>query len=85
MTPSWRSHTKLQQHDSASHGTRSHVLAMNDPFTNNKTCDVGRDDIWGTGRPRDVRLQLYISLTLGVLAFLTFCASLGAEDTTRHR
>ncbi|KAL6706884.1 hypothetical protein ACN47E_005027 [Coniothyrium glycines] len=39
----------------------------------NDTCDVGRDDIWGTSRPRDVRLQIYMSLTLGLGAFLTFC------------
>ncbi|KAF2831957.1 DUF221-domain-containing protein [Ophiobolus disseminans] len=39
----------------------------------NKTCNLGRDDIYGTSRPRDVRLQIYVSLTLGVGAFLTFC------------
>ncbi|KAH7391967.1 hypothetical protein BKA66DRAFT_458879 [Pyrenochaeta sp. MPI-SDFR-AT-0127] len=39
---------------------------------NNKTCG-GQDDIWGKSRPRDVRLQIYISLTLGLGAFLTFC------------
>ena len=39
----------------------------------NDTCKAGRDDIFGTGRPRDVRLQIYISLTLGVGAFLVFC------------
>ncbi|KAF1942686.1 DUF221-domain-containing protein [Clathrospora elynae] len=40
---------------------------------NNKSCNVGRDDIYGISRPRDVRLQIYISLTLGLGAFLTFC------------
>jgi hypothetical protein len=41
----------------------------------NETCNIGRDDIYGTSRPRDVRLQIYLSLTLGLGAFLTFCAS----------
>jgi hypothetical protein len=48
-----------------------------------ETCYLGREDIWGKLRPRDVRLQLYISLTLGVGAFLTFCASLHAPR--RHQ
>lgn len=39
----------------------------------NDSCTADRDDILGTTRPRDVRLQLYISLTLGVGAFLGFC------------
>ncbi|KAF1832908.1 DUF221-domain-containing protein [Decorospora gaudefroyi] len=39
----------------------------------NNTCGSGSDDIWGTSRPRDVRLQVYMSLTLGLGAFLTFC------------
>ncbi|KAF1845818.1 DUF221-domain-containing protein [Cucurbitaria berberidis CBS 394.84] len=40
---------------------------------NNNTCRAGRDDIWGKSHPRDLRLQIYISLTLGLGAFLTFC------------
>jgi len=39
----------------------------------NRTCGSGRDDIWGTARPRDIRLQIYISLALGSAAFLAFC------------
>ncbi|KAH9860654.1 hypothetical protein J1614_011985 [Plenodomus biglobosus] len=39
----------------------------------NNTCGTGSDDILGTARPRDVRLQIYISLALGVGAFLMFC------------
>ncbi|KAH8726314.1 hypothetical protein GQ44DRAFT_706105 [Phaeosphaeriaceae sp. PMI808] len=39
----------------------------------NSTCGLGRDDILGISRPRDVRLQIYISFTLGIGAFLTFC------------
>jgi hypothetical protein len=39
----------------------------------NKTCPaVSRDDVIGL-RPREVRLQIYISMTLGVGAFLLFC------------
>jgi hypothetical protein len=38
-------------------------------------CTVGRDDPFGQSRPRDIRLQVYISLTLGLGAFLAFCAS----------
>jgi len=66
--------TRLQQHHSALHGARTHLSVMIEG--NNKNCTAGKDDIWGTSRPRDVRLQIYISLTLGILAFLTFCASL---------
>ncbi|KAI8935798.1 hypothetical protein NX059_007316 [Plenodomus lindquistii] len=40
---------------------------------NKTTCGGTPDDIYGTARPRDVRLQLYISLGLGLGAFLTFC------------
>jgi hypothetical protein len=43
---------------------------------NKNSCKEGSDDIWGTSRPRDVRLQLYISVTLGLGAFLTFCVCL---------
>ena len=39
----------------------------------NSTCKDGSDDIWGTSRPRDVRLQIYLSFSLGLFAFLTFC------------
>lgn len=44
-------------------------------MTKNNTCRV-HSDVWGVNNPRDIRLQIYISLTLGVGAFLTFCASL---------
>ncbi|KAF2134228.1 DUF221-domain-containing protein [Dothidotthia symphoricarpi CBS 119687] len=40
---------------------------------NNKTCTAGSEDIWGKSRPRDVRIQIYFSLTLGLAAFLAFC------------
>ncbi|KAH7402050.1 hypothetical protein DE146DRAFT_677081 [Phaeosphaeria sp. MPI-PUGE-AT-0046c] len=43
------------------------------PPKGNNTCNSGRDDIHGKDHPRDIRLQIYISLTLGVGAFLTFC------------
>jgi hypothetical protein len=49
----------------------------------NDTCKAGRDDIFGTGRPRDVRLQIYISLTLGVGAFLVFCVRFLRATTQR--
>ncbi|EUC40893.1 hypothetical protein COCMIDRAFT_107574 [Bipolaris oryzae ATCC 44560] len=39
----------------------------------NKTCPDETGDPWGTLRPRDVRLQLYLSLGLGIGAFLIFC------------
>ncbi|CAO2649135.1 Nn.00g100840.m01.CDS01 [Neocucurbitaria sp. VM-36] len=39
----------------------------------NRTCNAGRDDIWGFSSTRDVRLQIYISVSLGLGAFLTFC------------
>ncbi|KAH6612707.1 hypothetical protein C7974DRAFT_369744 [Boeremia exigua] len=39
----------------------------------NDTCKTGSSDTFGTGHPRDIRLQLYISVTLGVGAFLLFC------------
>ncbi|QRC93706.1 hypothetical protein JI435_039030, partial [Parastagonospora nodorum SN15] len=55
----------------ASHGRRRHSSAMIP--RNNRTCNLGPDEILGTSRPRDVRLQIYLSLTLGVGAFLTFC------------
>jgi hypothetical protein len=47
----------------------------------NNTCGAYRYDPRGDDHPRDIRLQIYISLTLGVGAFLTFCASL---HITRH-
>lgn len=55
------------------HGLYSHHSAMTDRY--NKTCDAVSDpaDILGQIHPRDVRLQIYISLTLGVGAFLLFC------------
>ncbi|RAR12752.1 DUF221-domain-containing protein [Stemphylium lycopersici] len=46
-------------------------MAMRDEH--NRTCTIGRDDILGTSRPRDIRLQVYFSLALGLWAFLTFC------------
>jgi hypothetical protein len=52
----------------AMHGSSSRHLEM---IKGNDTC--GGDDIWGTARPRDVRLQIYISFALGLGAFLTFC------------
>ncbi|KAH9878660.1 hypothetical protein IAQ61_001932 [Plenodomus lingam] len=39
----------------------------------NNTCGSANDDIWGTVRPRDVRLQIYLSLALGLGGFLAFC------------
>ncbi|KAH7077039.1 hypothetical protein FB567DRAFT_140307 [Paraphoma chrysanthemicola] len=39
----------------------------------NGTCGAGPDDLWGNSRPRDIRLQIYISLSVGLVAFLTFC------------
>ncbi|KAL5117204.1 hypothetical protein ACEQ8H_004893 [Pleosporales sp. CAS-2024a] len=39
----------------------------------NDTCNIGRDDPYGRNRPRDIHLQLYLSLGLGVGAFFTFC------------
>jgi hypothetical protein len=39
----------------------------------NDTCKGSSDDVWGQLRPRDVRLQIYISFALGLSAFLTFC------------
>jgi hypothetical protein len=62
---------------SAFHGARTYFLAMIPGTGKNNTCNVGRDDPFGTSRPqRDVRLQIYISLTLGLGAFMSFCASL---------
>jgi hypothetical protein len=62
---------------SAFHGARTYFLAMIPGTGKNNTCNVGRDDPFGTSRPqRDVRLQIYISLTLGMGAFVSFCASL---------
>lgn len=52
------------------HGVERHFLAM---LEGNKPCKAAQDDIWGKARPRDVRIQIYISLTLGLGAFLTFC------------
>jgi len=55
----------------------------------NGTCDAQSDqDIWGKEHPRDVRLQIYISLTLGVGAFLLFCVWLWrilAEQTCAYK
>jgi hypothetical protein len=46
---------------------------MEDPHKNKTAiCKSGRDVV-GSQDARDVRLQLYISLTLGVGAFLLFC------------
>ena len=38
----------------------------------NETCPVVEDP-WQRSQPRDVRIQLYISSTLGLGAFLAFC------------
>lgn len=43
------------------------------PSKGNDTC--GSDDPFGEKHPRDIRLQIYLSLILGIGAFLTFCAS----------
>jgi hypothetical protein len=43
----------------------------NDSRTCNST--LGEDDIYGTKHPRDTAIQISISITLGFLAFLTFC------------
>ncbi|PVH97804.1 DUF221-domain-containing protein [Periconia macrospinosa] len=42
---------------------------------NNKTCTVGDDDddLFGTTNPRDTRIQIYLSLALGLSAFMAFC------------
>jgi hypothetical protein len=46
-----------------------------------KTCPKSQDDFWGTSNPRDTRIQIYISIALGVTAFLTFCVSPPAAST----
>ena len=51
----------------------------------NKTCPaVSRDDVIGL-RPREVRLQIYISMTLGVGAFLLFCVRQSRIAGQQHR
>lgn len=50
----------------------------------NDTCKAGRDDVFGLNHTRDVRLQIYISLTLGLGAFLAFCVRL-LRNATRRR
>jgi hypothetical protein len=50
------------------YGNSTRLLEM---IKGNSTC--GSEDIWGIARPRDVRLQIYISFALGLGAFLTFC------------
>jgi len=50
----------------------------------NRTCGSGRDDIWGTARPRDIRLQIYISLALGSAAFLAFCVRRPVRPVSGH-
>ncbi|KAF2645744.1 DUF221-domain-containing protein [Massarina eburnea CBS 473.64] len=41
---------------------------------NESNCAAGHNDIWGTeSDPRDTRIQIYLSLVLGLSAFLTFC------------
>lgn len=42
----------------------------------NHTCQSGGHDWLDNTHPRDVRLQIYISMTLGVGAFLLFCVRL---------
>ena len=56
------------------HGYHIHHSAMTN--YGNDTCKPDRDVILGMTHPRDVRLQIYISLTLGVGAFLLFCVRL---------
>jgi hypothetical protein len=52
-------------------------------FKDNGTCTPDAGDPFGKDAPpREFRLQFYISLTLGVVAFLTFCASFHAPS--RH-
>ena len=46
-----------------------------DEHKNKTICRSGRDVV-GDQDARDVKLQLYISLTLGVGAFLLFCVRL---------
>jgi hypothetical protein len=38
-----------------------------------KPCSVSHNDLWGRSDPRNTRIQLYLSLALGVTAFTTFC------------
>ncbi|KAF2740394.1 DUF221-domain-containing protein [Polyplosphaeria fusca] len=41
---------------------------------NNKTCDSpNQNELWGFSNPRDTFIQIYISVALGVVAFLGFC------------
>jgi hypothetical protein len=52
--------------------------------TDNGTCTPVAGDPFGKDAPaREFRLQFYISATLGVGAFLSFCASLRA--LSRHK
>jgi hypothetical protein len=41
----------------------------------------GQGELWGTSNPRDTRIQIYISIALGVSAFLGFCVSPIAVQT----
>jgi hypothetical protein len=51
----------------------------NDP----KLCkEADPDDLWGTTHPRDIWIQIALSLTLGLGAFLTFCVSVRATTYT---
>ena len=43
-----------------------------------KARQPGQDDLFGTARPRDIWIQIVISLALGLGAFLSFCVGLPA-------
>ncbi|CAI6341656.1 unnamed protein product [Periconia digitata] len=45
----------------------------NEPDGDKCKAGHGDDDIWGVINPRDTRIQIYLSLALGLTAFLTFC------------
>ncbi|ORY16262.1 hypothetical protein BCR34DRAFT_557517 [Clohesyomyces aquaticus] len=38
-----------------------------------KTCRAGSDNLWGDKDPKDTWIQIYLSVGLGLWAFLTFC------------
>ncbi|KAF2474667.1 DUF221-domain-containing protein [Lindgomyces ingoldianus] len=40
---------------------------------NTSTCKSGSDNLWGTKEPKNTWIQIYLSVGLGLWAFLTFC------------
>jgi hypothetical protein len=71
-----------QQHSYACTLPSYNTDMKNDGKACNSTLDEG--DLFGTAHPRDTAIQIYLSVGLGVVAFITFCVGFSSGVNWRY-